>query len=246
MTGRGKAIAPLTPIAISVLSLTFILSFFLSLSPSSHPSVTGLHNNRVGSWRTFTPLQSNHSFQTSLSFVSFSIFQLLICFLSLHSLPHQSSQWLCRQINGTLWRRTIFMCLFCPSPPNSLQVCLNCFIAGAAANSVKAFMTISTALHIAISSFSNPFWWLFLIRKENHKSSPSTEKETQIVPLLSFRRDLNNTLVRLIWFQYEFRYFLSNYFKIIYCFFIILRELFETKFCQWQSQWHYYSKVCGW
>ncbi len=117
MTGRGKAIAPLTLIAISVLSLALILSFFLSLSPSSHPSVTGLHNNRVGSWRTFTPLQSNHSLQTRLSFVSFSVFQLLVCFLSLHSLPHQSSQWFFRQINGTLWRRTIFTCFFALLPP---------------------------------------------------------------------------------------------------------------------------------
>lgn len=117
MTGRGKAIAPLTLIAISVLSLALILSFLLSLSPSSHPSVTGLHNNRVGSWRTFTPPQSNRSFQTRLSFVSFSVFQLLVCFLSLHSLPHQSSQWFFRQINGTLWRRTIFMCFFALLPP---------------------------------------------------------------------------------------------------------------------------------
>ncbi len=122
MTGRGKAIAPLTPIAISVLSLAFILSFFLSLSPSSHPSVTGLRNNRVGSWRTFTPLQSNHSYQTSLSFVSFSIFQLLICFLSLHSLPHQSSA-MALQANKWHALKTYYFYVFvCPSPPNSLQV----------------------------------------------------------------------------------------------------------------------------
>lgn len=117
MTGRGKAIAPLTLNALLVLSLALILSFFLSPF-SILPSHPILHNNRVGSQRTFTPLQSNHSFQTRLSFVSFSVFQLLVCFLSLHSLPHQSSQWFFRQINGTLWRRTIFMCFFALIPPN--------------------------------------------------------------------------------------------------------------------------------
>lgn len=115
MTGRGKAITPLTLIATSLLSLTLILSFFLSLSPSSHPSVTGLHNNRVGNCRTFTPL--NHFFQTRLSFVSFSLFQLLVCFLSLRSFPHQSSQWFFRHINGTLWRHTFLMCFFALLPP---------------------------------------------------------------------------------------------------------------------------------
>lgn len=117
MTGRGKAIAPLTLIATSVLSLSLILSFFLSLSLSFHPSVSGLHNNRVGNRRTFTPLQSNHSFQSRLFFVSFSLFQLLACFLFLHSFPHQSSQWFFRQIKSYALKTYYFYVFSYPSPP---------------------------------------------------------------------------------------------------------------------------------
>lgn len=160
MTGRGKAIAPLTLIATSILSLTLILSFFLSLSPSSHPPIPLLQAFIITGWGIAEPLSPlNHFFQTRLSLFSFSLFQLLVCFLSLHSFLHQSSQWFFRHINGTLWRCTIFICFFCPSPPNSHQVRLNCFIAGAAANSVKAFMTITDiyqqfSVHIVTSLLS--------------------------------------------------------------------------------------------
>lgn len=113
MTGRGKAITPLTLIATSLLSLTLILSFFLSLSLSSHPSVTGLHNNRVGNCRTFTPF--NYFFQTFFCLIlplsTFGMFSFSPFFPSpILTMVFQAHKWYAL-------KTYYFYVFFCPSPP---------------------------------------------------------------------------------------------------------------------------------